>query len=52
MGMRHKTGSIEPGMLADFAVVDRSPFKVPVTDVHKTRVLMTVIDGEVVYEAE
>lgn len=52
MGMRHQTGSIEPGLLADFIVVDRNPFKAPVTDIHKTKVLKTVINGEVVYESE
>jgi hypothetical protein len=38
-------------MLADLVVVDQNPFEVPITDVHKTRVLTTLINGEIVYEA-
>jgi len=51
MGLRDKVGSIAPGMRADMIVVERNPFKVPITEVHKTRVLMTFIDGEKVYDA-
>ncbi|MEJ2409035.1 MAG: amidohydrolase [Novosphingobium sp.] len=51
MGDRDKVGTIEPGMHADVIVVDRNPFKVPITDVHNTKVLMTFIDGEEVYDA-
>jgi hypothetical protein len=51
MGNSHKTGRIERGMLADVIVVDRNPLKVPATQVHDTKVRMTVINGEVVYQA-
>ena len=51
MGNRDKVGSIEPGMLADVVVLDRNPFKIPITQVHKTIVKMTVINGEIVYRA-
>lgn len=51
MGHRNRIGSLEAGMLADLVVVDRNPFKIPITEVHKTSVLMTVIEGEVVYQA-
>ncbi len=37
-------------MLADMVVIDRNPFKIPVTDIHKVNVKMTIINGEVVYE--
>lgn len=30
---------------------DRNPFEIPITEVHETEVLMTVIEGEVVYRA-
>lgn len=50
-GMANKVGRIEPGMLADVIVVDRNPFDVPITQVHATRVLMTFIGGERVYDA-
>lgn len=51
MGDRDMVGSIEPGMRADIIVVDRNPFKVPVTEIHDTQVRMTFIDGELVYDA-
>ena len=49
MGHRDKAGSIGPGMLADVIVLDRNPFKIPITEVHKTKVKMTVINGEIAY---
>jgi predicted amidohydrolase YtcJ len=45
-----RLGSIEVGKLADLIVIDRNIFEVPITMVHETRVLMTIIDGEIVYE--
>jgi predicted amidohydrolase YtcJ len=46
------TGTLEPGKLADFIVLDRNVFEVPVTTVHDTRVLYVFIDGEQVYQAD
>jgi predicted amidohydrolase YtcJ len=43
-------GSIEPGKLADFIVIDRDVLKCPVEDVRSTKVLMTVVGGKVVWE--
>lgn len=51
MGDRDLVGSIEPGMHADIIVTEKNPFKVPVTEVHDTKVRMTFIDGELVYDA-
>lgn len=51
MGLRDTVGSIAPGMHADVIVVERNPFKIPITEVHNTKVLMTFIDGEKVYDA-
>ena len=48
-GLRTELGTIETGMLADLIVLDRNPFDIPITDVHMTRVLTTIINGEVVY---
>ena len=50
-GMADKVGRIEPGMLADVIVVDRNPFEVPITEVHSTKVKMTFIGGEKVFDA-
>jgi predicted amidohydrolase YtcJ len=44
-----RLGTLEPGKLADFVVIDRNILEVPITTVHDTKVLMTVIGGEVVY---
>jgi predicted amidohydrolase YtcJ len=51
MGNAGRTGSIERGLLADVLVLDRNPFKIPVTQIHRTKVKLGVIDGEVVYRA-
>jgi hypothetical protein len=42
-------GSIEPGMRADIVVLDRDPFAIPATDLSDLQVLMTLLDGEIVY---
>lgn len=51
LGVGAKVGRIETGMLADLAVLDRNPFEIPITDVGKTKVLMTLVGGKVVYRA-
>jgi predicted amidohydrolase YtcJ len=51
MGDRNQVGTIERGMLADLIVLDRNPLEVPITDVHDTKVRMTLINGEIVYRA-
>jgi predicted amidohydrolase YtcJ len=50
MGNADKTGRIERGLLADVVVLDRNPFRIPVTQVHQTKVKMTLIHGEIVYQ--
>jgi predicted amidohydrolase YtcJ len=44
-------GTITPGKLADLVILDRDIFKSPPTEIEKTRVQMTILGGEVVYEA-
>jgi predicted amidohydrolase YtcJ len=51
MGDRNQVGTLERGMLADLIVLDRNPLKVPITEVHDTKVRMTLINGEIVYKA-
>lgn len=46
------TGSIEPGKSADFIVIDQNIIEIPVEEIHKTRVLKTVLRGHTVYEAD
>lgn len=50
MNFDHATGTLETGKLADFIVLDRNIFEIPVTQIHDTEVLMTFIDGEKVYD--
>jgi predicted amidohydrolase YtcJ len=46
-----RLGTLEPGKLADLVVIDRNILEVPITTVHDTKVLMTVIGGQIVYGA-
>jgi len=50
MGNADKTGRIEPGMLADLIVIDRNPYEIPITEVHKIIVKKAIINGEVIYD--
>jgi predicted amidohydrolase YtcJ len=43
-------GSIEPGKLADFTVLSQDIVTIPEPEILKTRAVMTVIGGEVVYQ--
>jgi predicted amidohydrolase YtcJ len=45
-------GSIEIGKLADFTVFSADIMKIPEAEILKTRCLMTVIGGEIVYESK
>jgi predicted amidohydrolase YtcJ len=49
-GNADQVGSIKAGLLADLIVLDRNPFKVPLTSVHDTKVETAIINGEIVYE--
>jgi predicted amidohydrolase YtcJ len=44
-------GSIEPGKLADFTVLSQDIMKISEPEILKTRCIMTIIGGEVVYDA-
>jgi len=44
-------GSIQPGKLADLAVLDRDYLTVPADDIRNTQVVMTVVGGKVVWDA-
>ena len=46
----HLKGSLEAGKLADVAVLDRDFFSVPADEIRETRVEMTVVGGEVVFD--
>ncbi len=46
-----RTGSIEPGKQADVTILDRNLFEIPVTEISDTQVLMTLLDGEIIFQA-
>jgi predicted amidohydrolase YtcJ len=48
--MEDEIGSLEAGKKADLVVLDRNLFETDPYEIHQTRVLMTVLDGEVVYQ--
>ena len=52
MNHGHASGTLETGKMADFIVLDRNIFEIPITDVHDTKVLMTFVGGEKVFEAQ
>ena len=52
VGWDASVGSIEAGKFADFIVLDRNLFEIPMTDISETRVLTTVFEGKVVYDAK
>ncbi len=45
-----RKGSIEVGKLADFAVLSADILKLNPIEIEKTRVVMTIFDGKIVYE--
>ncbi|MDB5365071.1 MAG: amidohydrolase family protein [Rhodospirillales bacterium] len=45
-------GTIEPGKRADLTVLDRDPLVVPIDQVPKLKIEMTLVDGDIVYEAQ
>ncbi len=50
MRQETKTGSIEAGKEADLIVLDRNLFEIPVQSISQTQVLMTFLQGNMVYE--
>jgi predicted amidohydrolase YtcJ len=49
--MENKIGSIEPGKLADIAVLNKDYFAVPDVEIKQIRSVLTIVDGKVVHEA-
>jgi predicted amidohydrolase YtcJ len=45
-------GSIEVGKKADLIVLDRNLFEIPAHEIHDVRILMTLMDGRIVHEAD
>lgn len=52
LGVESQRGTLESGKAADFVVLDKDPFNIPVTDIHTVQVLSTYIDGEEVFHRD
>jgi len=49
MHQEDRVGSIEVGKRADIVVLDRDLFSIPSTEISETQVVMTLLDGEIIY---
>lgn len=49
IGMEKKLGTLEAGKLADIVVFDQNLLDIEIKDVKKSNVLMTIMDGNIVY---
>lgn len=47
-----ESGSLEAGKAADLIVLDKNLFDVPSTDIHKVKVMQTMLDGVFVFDRE
>ena len=47
----NEKGIIAPGKLADIVIVSQDIFKIDPKEIEKAKVVMTIMDGRVVYEA-
>ncbi len=45
-------GRLKPGYLADLVVVDRDIFSIEAEEIMRTQVLMTMVDGDILYDRE
>ena len=49
--LEQRVGSLEPGKEADIAIWDRNPYAIPTPELRKAKCEMTLLAGEVVYDA-
>jgi len=47
--LEKESGSLEIGKQADIVILDQNLFEIPVTDISETKVLLTLVDGKVVF---
>jgi len=50
MHQENITGSLEVGKMADLIVLNQNIFEIAPTEIHDTKVLVTLLEGEVVYQ--
>lgn len=51
MGQEDQTGSLKVGKRADFVVLEHDLFEIPAEGIANTQVLMTVFDGEIIFDS-
>ncbi|TCS79445.1 hypothetical protein EDD59_10825 [Muricomes intestini] len=49
LGQDNILGTLEPGKKADIAVLDHNVFEVPIDEMRKVKVSLTMVDGKIVY---
>jgi predicted amidohydrolase YtcJ len=49
--MEKQIGSLETGKLADLTVLSQDLYKVPAVQIGKTKVLLTMVDGRIVWRS-
>ncbi|SER22731.1 amidohydrolase [Piscibacillus halophilus] len=49
IGKEHIQGKIAEGYYADFVILDQDPFQINKDELHKIKVLNTIVNGEIVY---
>ena len=49
MRQENTTGSLEVGKFADLLILDRDIFSIPNTQINQTKVLLTMLSGEIIY---
>ncbi len=47
--LEHRCGSLVPGNSADFVILDRDIYHIPVSEIHKTKVLKTFTGGKCIF---
>jgi hypothetical protein len=52
MHQENLTGSLQPGKRADIVVLDRNLYDIPPEEINEAQVVMTLLDGEVVYQLQ
>jgi predicted amidohydrolase YtcJ len=50
MRQESKLGSLETGKIADFVVIDKDIFTIPVTQINQAKVVLTVFNGDEIYK--
>lgn len=50
LGMDHVLGTLETGKLADIVVFDRNLFQTPMEEIRNSKVCLTLVNGDIVYQ--